>query len=671
VFLAELTIKNFRSFGDPGLTLRLREGLTALVGENDSGKTAIIDALRFLLGTRDQEWLKVGDDDFHHPRGGKNPAEEIRIAARFQNLTPRDKAGFAEYLTYGTKEGDEPILHLTWTARRLGERGGRPYIATDIRSGKDGDGPTVDQNARALLAATYLRPLRDAERELSAGRGSRLSQVLQALDGADAGNPFDPATFVAEQVKDLGLLGLGDYFNKLLEGHRHVERGRTEVDAHLQRMQIHGDDLRSAISVSAGGSETVRLRQLLEKLTLGLGGGAGGLGLGSNNLLFMACELLLLSGDQEGFPLLLIEEPEAHVHAQRQLRLMRYLQDMVAKQREDGQKPQIIVTTHSPNLASEIKLDNMVMIQGARAFSLARGETKLESGDYRFLERFLDVTKANLFFARGVMIVEGDAENILLPTLARLIGKDFTTYGVSIVNVGGVGLRRYAKIFMRCDTERDGTLDVPVACLTDLDVMPDCAPELLGKVKAEEAWPPTGGRNARKWRARRDFPAGLDEKRNGIRDKGNEQAVRTFVADEWTLEYDLAHAAGNALAEEVFIAAKLAIGDDNGKAGDVPEARKEFPEVRDQAETKAADKGWDEAEVLASLVYAEFVTGSRASKAIAAQYLAQRLDEEWKTKPPDEVRQCLPRYIVEAIDHVTPNREPVRDDKPAEMAGNA
>ena len=65
-------------------------------------------------------------------------------------------------------------------------------------------------------------------------------------------------------------------------------------------------------------------------------------------------------------------------------------------------------------------------------------------------------SKANLFFARGVLIVEGDAENILLPTIARLAGSDLTAHGVSIVNVGGVGLRRYARIFRRKDTAVSG-----------------------------------------------------------------------------------------------------------------------------------------------------------------------------------------------------------------------
>ena len=111
----------------------------------------------------------------------------------------------------------------------------------------------------------------------------------------------------------------------------------------------------------------MRLRQLLEKLDLILKG-SGKLGLGSNNLLFMACELLLLAQEEEGCKLLLIEEPEAHLHTQRQLRVMKSLQEQA---KEKG--IQIIVTTHSANLASAIELDDMVMIRNGRAFSFAQG----------------------------------------------------------------------------------------------------------------------------------------------------------------------------------------------------------------------------------------------------------------------------------------------------------
>ncbi|WP_288739708.1 AAA family ATPase [uncultured Rheinheimera sp.] len=667
MYLAELTITNFRSFGPDGITVKFREGLTALVGENDSGKTAVIDALRFLLGTTDQEWLRFSDDDFHKASKGSSESNEIKIFGTFKKLTPGDKSGFAEYLTYGVSQGDEPILYLTLTAKRMGTRAGRPYISTDLRSGKNGEGPNLDNNCRLLLAATYLRPLRDAERELSSGRNSRLSMVLNSLDGAEVGKLFDVAitdlsSFSFDDIKQLGLLGLGDLFNKLIERHPHIEKGKSKVNRHLEELQLHGDSLKSSISVSQNGSDSQRLRQLLEKLSLDVDNSLGRMGLGSNNILFIACELILLADDKDNLPLLLIEEPEAHVHAQRQLRLIQYLQKIVGSKKDKENKPQVIITTHSPNLASEVDLNNLVIIRAGKAFSTADGETELDSNDYKFLSRFLDVTKANLFFARGVMIVEGDAENILMPTLATCIGKDFTEHGISMVNVGGVGLRRYAKIFMRKNHVQDGIQPTPVACVTDLDVMPNCGPYIIKIVNEDSNWPILGDGEERKWRAKRDFEgAGLNGHKEKIKSKAHGQNVKTFVADEWTLEYDLAFANNNALAEEVYIAAQLAIWDegDNYSENTAEEkferAQTKFATLKAVADKLAKDKGWDTNEVLASKVYAMYVTGSKASKSIAAQYLCEIILDKTKRDKTYALRAKLPNYVIQAIDYVTSN----------------
>jgi putative ATP-dependent endonuclease of OLD family len=119
--LSKITIENFRCFGEGGdrFELRLRPGLTALVGPNDTGKTAVIDALRFVLGTTDQEWYRLEDTDFH--QGAGEPSREIRIVCMFEGLGDADKRAFVEYLTYGKGEGDPPVLYLNWTARDTGE----------------------------------------------------------------------------------------------------------------------------------------------------------------------------------------------------------------------------------------------------------------------------------------------------------------------------------------------------------------------------------------------------------------------------------------------------------------------------------------------------------------------------------------------------------------------
>jgi putative ATP-dependent endonuclease of OLD family len=432
---------------------------------------------------------------------------------------------------------------------------------------------------------------------------------------------------------------------------------RDKIDTHLDGLSLTGSGIRSSIKVSgATTSEEIRLRLLLEKLDLSISGD-GRLGLGSNNLLFMACELLLLAQEDEGNKMLLIEEPEAHLHPQRQLRVMKTLQEEAA---EKG--IQIIVTTHSPNLASAVDLENIVLIHGNRAFSMAKQETKLEESDYRFLQRFLDVTKANLFFARGVMIVEGDAENILIPTLAKLMGRGFTENGVSIVNVGGVGLRRYARIFQRMNVEKDGQLRIPVACLTDLDIMPDCAPIIIGEIKEGENWP---SRSPRKWRAKRDF--GVDNPIDAYRENKRSKAfARTFISNEWTLEYNLALGPqkedgtfSGGLTNYVFVAAHLASKDeeihtDKKKKDECENEAKEFFSAL--SKTAASINGCAVEEVMASEVYAMFAR-DKISKAVAAQYLSELLLKSYKEKDftSEQLKDMLPIYLVEAIEYVTGN----------------
>ena len=79
---------------------------------------------------------------------------------------------------------------------------------------------------------------------------------------------------------------------------------------------------------------------------------------------------------------------------------------------------QFILSTHSITLASKIKLANLIVLKGKEAFPMSSEYTKMTPADYNFLERFLDATKANLFFARGLILVEGDAENLLVPAIA-------------------------------------------------------------------------------------------------------------------------------------------------------------------------------------------------------------------------------------------------------------
>jgi putative ATP-dependent endonuclease of OLD family len=655
VYLSALKIENFRQFGHGGhvLNIQFNEGVTALVGENDAGKTAVIDAIRYVLQTRDADYLRLQIEDFHIASDGSQ-AETITLRCTLEGLSTAELGAFAEYVTF--KDGVKR-LYVHWSARRVvASASTRKWVDISVRSGENGEGPSLDMGVRQLLATAYLKPLRDAEREMSPGRNSRLSQVLSSFPNIDAGTTFDPAAVPADiaGAQALSIAGMGDLLRHLVNGHGAIVSAQKEInDTFLRPLSLAGQPLTSRIGFGEGGTDPAKLKQILERLELGLldhatGAARGNYGLGSNNMLFMACELLLLGKEPDGLPLLLIEEPEAHLHPQRQLQLMEFLE--VAAQPSEGLRPvQVILTTHSPNLSSKITLQNLVMMQRQQAFSLAEEQTCLAADDYRFLSRFLDVTKAGMFFAKGLLVVEGDAEAILLPSLARRLGKDLTKHGVSIINVGRVGLRRYSKILQRKDTSK-GEITVPTACITDMDVMPDCAPEILSLKGVKGAvWPDKADR---RWRASKDFGTTAGDIEKGLkehRDKRAEsdgQCVRTFVADHWTLEYDLAF---KGLSQEVHHAAYLAINEekiDNGtetKATLLKKAKTAFDKIR---ATHASE------EARCSAMYKLF---KRASKAIAAQHLIDLIDQRFNDRTLDAttLRGLLPTYIVHAIEYAT------------------
>jgi putative ATP-dependent endonuclease of OLD family len=194
-----------------------------------------------------------------------------------------------------------------------------------------------------------------------------------------------------------------------------------------------------------------------------------------------------------------------------------------------------------------------------------------------------------------------------------------------------------------------------------MDVMPNCAPEIIGRVKVGEAWPKEADR---KWRAKSDFTdTELIEKQNEKKAKASEQSVQTFVSNEWTLEYDLALGPKTGdkfscgMAEDVFIAACLAEKDDDINAGKTTvSAVEKLAKIAfsSHKNNPSSADGYTPEEVLASHIYAMF-TRKKVSKAVTAQYLAQRLfcKYENKTITASSLRQMLPTYIAEAIDYVT------------------
>lgn len=608
MLLSEVLVKGFRCLGgDEPLTVPLQAGINLLVGENDSGKTALVDAIRFTLGTRGETFDRISPSDFYHGPSGQT--SEFHVRCTFVGLSLQEQADFVEWTTITPAQGGAPgkiELHVNLRAKL--QPSGKIY--PERRTGKEADGKEVEGALREYLQATYLRPLRDATAEMSAGRRSRLAQILQALPEMQAERDADAApTTLAAIIKTT---------------QDHISANATIKDLtkrldedFLSPASLAGTSLKARIEIGAG----LKFEQILERLALEFEPPAGistkvGRGLGLDNVLFMCAELLLLQADADGqLPLLLVEEPEAHLHPQLQASVV----EMLKAQTTSRRQAQIILTTHSPLIAAGAEPDAVIMCISGRAYPMSPEFTALERDDYRFLGRFLDATKANLFFAKGVLIVEGDAEALLLPALAEKCGKPLWKYGVSIVKVGHTGLFRYARIFQR---KAGPPMPIPVACLTDRDIPPDEARDILPKGRGTE----------------RDYSPEEIADEVARRRKHEGSPVRIFVSPRWTLEFDLAAAGLLAEVNRAIVRARHR-GSKTREALD-DEANGVLDRLRAEGKGELA---------IAAEIYAPLVSGT--SKAVAAEELAEIILGLGDTQA--ELRARLPVYIVEAIDYVT------------------
>lgn len=451
MYLSTLKLWNFRKYGQsdfdlesPHLVVPFKNGLNVLIGENDSGKTAILDAIKLVLKTHAYEWIKVEKEDFF------NDSSKLRIELVFKGLSNEEAKNFIEWLGWENQGEDaKPLLRLIYEVEIKDNR----ILPSDIKAGMDGVGHPLNAEAKYYLKTTYLKALRDADTELIAKKNSRISQILQGhnLFKEELSKPH-PFT---EWFSDVNVQ-IKDWFED-----ENQKEGQQSNKAQIK--DVIDEFLRGFISDSVGSNLSLTnpdIKSILEKISIGIDGSSN-LGLGTMNRLFMATELLHLKRDWNGLKLCLIEELEAHLHPQAQMKVVESLQ----KERD----VQFILTTHSPNLASKVPIENLIICKEDKVYSLEKGLTKLEDKNFKFLKRFLDVTKSNLFFAKGIIIVEGWAEEILIPELSKKIGCDLTKHEVSIVNVGSTAYLHFAKILLRADNSK---MNIPVAIVTDLDVRP-------------------------------------------------------------------------------------------------------------------------------------------------------------------------------------------------------
>lgn len=480
MFLKQLSIRGYKNF-DEEFNIEFHPGLNILVGENASGKTAIVDAIRTLLREDEFGYNLVSESDFHRPFSDEtaplSTVTSFLLQADFADLSQMEQVAF---LPWSNLQGGARLtLQVDKSQTPRGQY--RKTLWGGVSQASIFESELFD-----TINCIYLPPLRDAESKLSEGRGSRLARLLKkinrkAIEEHRQRGEMHP---LESDVKNFhGSLSnhpsIGPINNRIRDRLKEAVGQTFSQDTNIQFGEYGFNRIVENLRLLF---HPILSPEVIDKEFRNLEENC----LGYNNLLYLAtilAELVIVSDgtndennptDQEAFfKILLIEEPEAHLHPQLQIRLLEYLEK--ASRESDIQ---IIVTSHSPVLSSSASIKSIIHISpsGSKPTATPVRQCITDTKTENFLNRWLDTTKSTLFFARGVILVEGIAEAMLVPELGARVLKNRTNLpdslkdaGVSVISIGGRFFQYFVRLFANYDNSSANYFPVRCSVITDKD----------------------------------------------------------------------------------------------------------------------------------------------------------------------------------------------------------
>jgi putative ATP-dependent endonuclease of the OLD family len=477
--ISHISIQNFRNFHSLDVDLGPH---AVIVGENRIGKSNLLHALRLALDpSLPDTGRQLRDEDFWDglPRPLKKK-DIIRISVDLADFEDNEnqKAILADHLV----ESEPMVARLTYIFQPLSTLKGEPVKESDyefLLFGGDRPDNPVSGFVLRRIPLDVLPALRDAEADLANWRKSPLKPLLDETAGQI---PRETLTTIAKEVSE-------------------ATRAATDIG----EMQALAAQITGRLQAMVGSSHAVEMmlgfsptdaERLLRALRLFIDGGRRGIGeasLGSANLLYLALKSLELElsvkQNTRDHTFLAIEEPEAHLHPHLQrsvyrdfLRSRRHQEAEEPKGEEHRASTSTILTTHSPHVVSVTPLRSLVVLRKGPSEDSTEGystaKLDLSEADERDLERYIDVTRGEILFAKGVLLVEGDAELFLLPILGRLMGVDFDALGITVCSVAGTNFLPYVRFL------GPRGLRTPFAVVTDRD--PQDGGENLGDQRVQK-----------------------------------------------------------------------------------------------------------------------------------------------------------------------------------------
>ena len=471
-----MEIKGFKSFDNVGQTININS-FTSLIGGNGTGKTAVLLALTRMFGVKSSDRI-VQVDDFYVPPGDEIDTQDerelsVRVKFEFADLQDGEDDSVADFFKHLVSNEADQIpyciakLKAKWTKTNLAEGDIDSDLVWEI--GKYEKNITAYE--RSKIHVHYVPAYRDPAQQLKQTAGTIMHRLINAVEWSEQmsstvdevaesiGNQFQEEigvqTITSSLSRNWKTLFSGGYFEQLKI--QPVMNGIEDVLKHIDTVFMPtpvtqplpterlSDGMKSLFYLSL-----VKSAFDIEDEIINSG----------ENELSISVEAL----DPPNLTIILIEEPENHLSPQYLGRIVKLCEDI-----SENDRAQVVLTTHAPSLLNRVEPENI------RYFRLHDNKNTVvkpillpseDEDDGDNVDTFTYVKEAvkaypEIYFAKVVILGEGDSEEIVIPKIAQVNGIELDTSLITFAPLGG----RYVNHFWKLLDE----LSIPHVTLLDYD----------------------------------------------------------------------------------------------------------------------------------------------------------------------------------------------------------
>lgn len=692
MFISNLTIENYRSFKN--ISVDFHEGVNILIGHNNAGKSNLFKALAIIFDRSARKQLFI--DDFN-----KNiTLEELKVAppkiiitvtltqSKKENLMGDDLVTVSNWLTKleepyeaklqyefflpssDSKKYIEKVKNIDSAKKiwRILKNDFLRLYTNKIWGGNPINQTIADNESLKKFDYQFLDAIRDVERDMFSGKNTLLKNVIDFFIDYDIKSNKDITE--EEQKKQIKLRK--DDFSTIADQlidklQQRMEKGNRQILSYADDIGASFDKSKPNLEGIINETELYSVLQLIVQKETGIKIPVSHNGLGYNNLIFMSLLLAKMQVDSDGeylgsnakvFPMLVIEEPEAHLHPVMQYQFIKFLKNNI----ENKKVRQIFITSHSTHITAATALDDMICLYEneniikvgypGKVFTSVDtdGNEIKHDNSKKYVQRFFDATKSDMLFSEKVILVEGIAEQLLLPIFANYLNKSLEENHVAVINVGGRYFEHFIYLF---NSKNSLAINRKIACITDLD------PTRKEKVKE--------GKNNKKYEAcyPYEFKVDIDKyeyKYNQLMENYvNEKHpnIRAYAQDKKygkTLEYQLIL---DNPSLKILITPAISNATELNDLMNIYSKEKTLEELekvlRSSDENKRikkslneADKSWSEDDKKKALIASRYLNS--IGKGENALELASVLKDNLENKGTDKYKDFfVPDYIAKAI----------------------